>query len=689
MNKFRKLISIFLILNIFFASIPNVFAKTISESDTINLVHDHDCISVLKIKGKDMLKGVAYICYKDEETKNKYPAFCVEPEKIGIGTGAGENYDVTLNKLDNPILWRILYKGYVGSSYLDWDLEEDDDLYYATKTAVHCFVDEVSPVEKYEVPHRVGYGENVELDEVQRRGKSVLEVAQKLYEYGYNGTENYVKSIINIKEKEQTQETIEKVKYLIQNYEVVSNKELSSYEVDIKDFPEGTKILDDSNKTNSKMVKSTFKIAIPINKIKDNFKGTINIKNAIVKSYPIFYGESEDSNMQDYVLIEKNEVSSSKTELSINAYKSSIKLVKLDNESKLPIQNAEFNFKYEDGKNIGNFVTDSNGEIVIKNLKQGNIIVTELNVDEKYILDNTPQKINLEYGQIKEIEIENKRKKGQIEILKTSSNENKITGDKEGSPIEGARFGIYNEEGKIIEEITTNEKGRALSKKLDVGKYTVKELETSKWYILEENKTDIEINENQEIIKIELTNKSKKPEVDIKKRAPQIVKQDKEIKYDFEIKNTGNVKLNNFTWYDFLPYENANITKIQTGTYNQKLNYNIYYKTNKKEEYLVLKTDLKSNENTSIDLTKIYLEEGECITEIKAQFGNVEKGFASVEKPLIYIQAIENIEDGMVLKNETVLEGMHQNYKVCDEDKTETIVENKKEIIKKLPRTGY
>ena len=187
MNKFRKLISIFLILNILFASIPNVFAKTISENDTINLVHSHDCISLLKIKGKDMLKGVAYVCYKDEETQNVYPAFCVDPGKEGIGTGAGESYDVTLNKLDNPILCRILYKGYLGSSYLDWDLECDDDLYYATKTAVHCFVDESSPIDKYEVPHRVGYGENIGLEEVKRRGKRVLEVAEELYEYGQGG----------------------------------------------------------------------------------------------------------------------------------------------------------------------------------------------------------------------------------------------------------------------------------------------------------------------------------------------------------------------------------------------------------------------------------------------------------------------------------------------------------------------
>ena len=75
-----------------------------------------------------MLKQVAYVCYKDPDTGIKYPAFCVEPDKEGIGTGAGDSYDVTLSALSNPILWRMLYKGYVGSSYTSWGLECDDDL---------------------------------------------------------------------------------------------------------------------------------------------------------------------------------------------------------------------------------------------------------------------------------------------------------------------------------------------------------------------------------------------------------------------------------------------------------------------------------------------------------------------------------------------------------------------------------
>ena len=67
--------------------------------------------------------------------------FVQNHQNNGIGTGAGNNYDVSITELSNPILWRMLYKGYVGSTYTSWGLECDDDLYFATKTAVHCWVD--------------------------------------------------------------------------------------------------------------------------------------------------------------------------------------------------------------------------------------------------------------------------------------------------------------------------------------------------------------------------------------------------------------------------------------------------------------------------------------------------------------------------------------------------------------------
>lgn len=178
----------------------------------------------------------------------------------------------------------------MGSKYTDWGLECDDDLYFATKTAVHCFADGSTPTSKYEVAHRVGRGDNVSLEEVQRRGTKVLQVAQAIYDYAYTSSDNYIKAIVSInKLGKLAEQTIDGNRYVVQNYSVTANKELSSYKVSIFGFPEGTRILNSDNIDSTFMNNSTVKIAIPTKEIKDDFTGNISITEANVKSFPIFY----------------------------------------------------------------------------------------------------------------------------------------------------------------------------------------------------------------------------------------------------------------------------------------------------------------------------------------------------------------------------------------------------------------
>ena len=109
MNKILKciLINVTTIVMIILNIIPAT-AVSFSTGDTILLEKDHDCISLLKFKDSNMMKGVAYVVYKNSSTNEKQPAFCVEPDKPGIGTGADESYDVTLSMLSDEKLWRVL-----------------------------------------------------------------------------------------------------------------------------------------------------------------------------------------------------------------------------------------------------------------------------------------------------------------------------------------------------------------------------------------------------------------------------------------------------------------------------------------------------------------------------------------------------------------------------------------------------
>ena len=87
-------------------------------------------------------------------------------------------------------------------------------------------------------------------------------------------------------------------------------------------------------------------------------------------------------------------------------------------------------------------------------------------------------------------------------------------------------------------------------------------------------------------------------------------------------------------------------------------------------------------------MTKIHLEEGEQITELKVCFGNVKVGFKSMKNPHIYMKLKDGINNGEKIENHTILEGYNLDYKASDEDSATSIIYNIVEK-KKLPRTGY
>lgn len=369
--------------------------------------------------------------------------------------------------------------------------------------------------------------------------------------------------------------------------------------------------------------------------------------------------------------------------------KGKVKIVKQDKDNaEIKLQEVKFNLLNEQQEIIEQLITDENGEAVSSNLPIGKYYLKETETNDNYILNDTTIETSIEEDKVTEVIAQNEKIKGQIKIEKTSEDKNNILGTEAGSPIENAKFNIYNTSGKLVEQIITDKDGIAISNKLEKGKYVVQEVETGKWYMLNDKKYNVEITKNEEIVKLEITNKSQDPKVDISKKCKSKVKANEEIDYTFDIKNNGNVDLSNFTWYDILPNKYAKITKIETGTYNQDIIYSIYYKTNQKEEYMVIKKDLNSKENNYIDLTNLHLDEGEEIIEIKVCFGNVGVGFESVDKPHIFMQVKDGINNDEKIENYTALEGYNQEYKVSDDDTAVSIVYNVVEP-KKLPRTGF
>lgn len=162
------------------------------------------------------------------------------------------------------------------------------------------------------------------------------------------------------------------------------------------------------------------------------------------------------------------------------------------------------------------------------------------------------------------------------------------------------------------------------------------------------------------------------------------------MEYTFSnISNASNIYLENFKWIDYIPTGYIRVEKMTTGTWNQDINYSVLYKTNKSQEYILFKENLKTTEDNELDFTKIGLSKDEYITEICFDFGKVDTGFKESISPTMKCKSLLSLQDGQAFTNQTKTVGVYFGITAESEDKWTTIVHKpKEEHPKLLPRTG-
>lgn len=426
-------------------------------------------------------------------------AYCVNPDLKGIGYISGEvvGYDVEIkNLLSDNKLWRALVNGYPYNSPESMGVETDDDAYLATKMAIYAIM-RGNTENDIRTLYRPGKDkvEGQSLEDIERRGTKVIEAICKLINIGYNGTETIQSNnILKIeKDSEFLEDSLNK-NYYSQKLKIKSKVECKEYYIkNISNFPAGTIITDiDGNQKYSFKGGEEFKLMVPKTSIMENINGTIEI-NGICKTYPIYYSECKNGNYQNYLLCcdSFSDNFNAVNDINIEINKSSLKIVKIDKDTKRPIAGVKFSVKYKDGTNIGIYTTDENGVIYIENLHQGEIIIKELENNKFYNISKNEYIIELNYNESKNIEIENEIKKGNIKIIKVDDDNNEIK-------IEGVKFNIFDENGNLITTVITNDKGEADICNLPINhKYIIKEVESAKDYILSEEVITVELNENE------------------------------------------------------------------------------------------------------------------------------------------------------------------------------------------------
>lgn len=464
----KKAIPILMVLFLFLNATIPVFAA-IDIGDTSHLYGEKELPGLLEIKADGSLKLVIKVYYRDPDTNKKLYAFCVEPDKPGVGSGATDfgGYDSYVKeKLQSDELWRCLYFGYIGVDWRDTTVECDDDWYFVTKTVVHCLVQGKSPKEVYKVPTRIASSDvemGLTLEDTQRRGKKVLDEAEKLYNKCLNSNEKYEDAKVSLS---KSGNTYTEGNYEVQNFKITSNKALGSYEVSLSKFPSGT-----TYEKNG----STLKVKIPRANIKGDIDGWIFLTNVQVETCGAFYAEAYNDNFQDYIIAaDPYEMASARVPFKLTTAESVIKVEKIDEDTHEPIANVTFQLKDENGNVIQNATTNKDGIASFSNLTPGKYVIVEIATNDNYILDTTENKVDVGYDVTVTKEITNKHKEGNLKVYKVDKDNNEIR-------LGNVKFDLYSVElDKVIGTYTTNVDGEIYIENLRTGEYKLIEKNTRK-----------------------------------------------------------------------------------------------------------------------------------------------------------------------------------------------------------------
>lgn len=152
-------------------------------------------------------------------------------------------------------------------------------------------------------------------------------------------------------------------------------------------------------------------------------------------------------------------------------------IVKVDSESGKRLEGAKIEVAKLNGEIVGTYVTDKLGVIQLPDLDDGWYQLTEIKAPKGYLLDSTPQKVEVKKGETKTFEFENTASASML-IHKIDS----VT--KKG--IQGVKFVVYDSSMTPIGEYESDNQGYVhLNKTLEDGKYYVREIVAAEGYILD------------------------------------------------------------------------------------------------------------------------------------------------------------------------------------------------------------
>lgn len=375
-----------------------------------------------------------------------------------------------------------------------------------------------------------------------------------------------------------------------------------------------------------------------------------------------------------------------------NRKASSFLIHKVDRTTGKGIYGVTFLVSDRYGNPVAQYTTDQNGYVYMDDfpLNDGKYFIREIAVPPGYVIDTEIKTFYVEYGATSSITWYNTPTQAQIQIIKKSADDNQINGLPAGSLLEGAVFEIYDRGGNVVDTVKTDKNGRASSKTLPLGLYTVRETVAPAYYSINDTLMTANLEFSGQIVTFEVLDKSVSTGVSIIKRGYNEVMPNNPIVYTFtNIANNSSVPLDSFYWRDTLSSA-LRCEKLVTGTYNQQLSYKIVYQTNLSNgEYRTINDNLSTSRNYALDISNaaLGLANNEYITEILFVFGHVKAGFAQVETPYLYTRTIGGLPNGASFVNNADVGGVYNGQWITSVSRWVTKIYSYTHI--DMPQTGY
>ena len=420
----KKLLSLFLVLVTLLGILPTAAFAADSEEEAlgeVNIYNGEYELGYLSINGSVRKQIYTYFLYEaNDGTQKESPAYCVNPNQYGVPqtVGPGESIKyLAEERASDPKVVGIISNGYPHRSLGELKLDNKYQAYYATKMALWCYLMPDWNIANLKVAPGLS-GSELDI------GNRILAAAKDIYKRGT--TYNYMltpRMTVTADKSTAYPVTIGGEEYKQQVFTVWSETWVYDYDVSVAfsnpdEVPEGTKIVDmNNNEITAVTTEGTsdgyagqFKVLYPVGSIQGQ-SGNVQLSlSASVAQYAAMYAvcleKDRYGNLQNYICDLDN---NRQMELAaISSYADStedvpgetlLKIVKLEEGTETPLEGAVFSVVDPEGRKVGSFSSDENGEVLIPLTLEGHYTVTE-DIPPRYHLlpEKTTQHVDVEYN---------------------------------------------------------------------------------------------------------------------------------------------------------------------------------------------------------------------------------------------------------------------------------------------------